>query len=427
METGAVVERIGRIDETRVAVGSGLAVVSDIQTGLCDIGSVRAHLDRAEAELVTALKPAVSFPESTIADTTRGSLGDATKTIDRANTLADTPNLADALGDAAITAGHVDALTRATKGLDDQQRNELIDIADALVDVAASATVDQFTRRLRNERKQLLAAEGVARLEQQQRDTSLRTWVDDEGMWNVRGRFDPISGIKLAAALDSAIESLFAESVPQHCPTDPMLKQSFLRAHAFARLIDGTGVSRRSGRPEFVVVIDADSIGQTGPTVDWSIPVEVPASVLADLLGTSHTDNDMSGIAELFGLDSTVEPIGIIVRNGIVLHAPGELDLGRRSRLANRAQRRALNALYSTCAIPGCGTHYATTKLHHIRWWRNGGFTDLNNLLPLCAHHHGKVHHEGWRLDLGPNRELTIRCPDGTIRTTGPPSRQAAA
>lgn len=107
METGAVVERIGRIDATRVAVGSGLAVVSDIQAGLCDIGSVRAHLDRAEAELVTALKPAVSFPESTIADTTRGSLGDATKTIDRANTLADTPNLADALGDAAHHHGKV--------------------------------------------------------------------------------------------------------------------------------------------------------------------------------------------------------------------------------------------------------------------------------------------------------------------------------
>ena len=96
------------------------------------------------------------------------------------------------------------------------------------------------------------------------------------------------------------------------------------------------------------------------------------------------------------------------------------------TRLASRAQRRALRALYPTCAIPGCAVHYDRCKVHHIIWWRNGGRTDLDNLLPVCAHHHTKIHDHDWNLTLGPNNQLTIRFPDGTIHNTGPPKRHAA-
>jgi hypothetical protein len=50
----------------------------------------------------------------------------------------------------------------------------------------------------------------------------------------------------------------------------------------------------------------------------------------------------------------------------------------------------------------------------------------LDNLLPVCAHHHSKIHDDGWVVELGANRELTVRFPDGTIRNTGPPTRRAA-
>ena len=115
-----------------------------------------------------------------------------------------------------------------------------------------------------------------------------------------------------------------------------------------------------------------------------------------------------------------------MVRNGVVLHAPGNLNLGRTTRLANRAQRRALRGLYATCAIPGCGVRYDHCKLHHVIWWRHGGRTDLDNLLPVCSRHHHKIHDSGWQVTLGPNRQLTIRYPDGTVQTTGPPTIRAA-
>ncbi len=62
----------------------------------------------------------------------------------------------------------------------------------------------------------------------------------------------------------------------------------------------------------------------------------------------------------------------------------------------------------------------------HIIWWRNGGRTNLTNLLPICTHHHTKIHDADWIVSLGPNRELTVRFPDGIIHNTGPPTRQAA-
>jgi len=155
-------------------------------------------------------------------------------------------------------------------------------------------------------------------------------------------------------------------------------------------------------------VIDADAPGHHGPVVEFSIPVEIPARVLATLAGTADIH-------------------AVVVRNGIVLYAPGELNLGRATRLASRAQRRALRGLYRDCAIPGCTVGYDRCKLHHIIWWINGGTTDLNNLLPVCSMHHTKIHHDSWIIELGPNRELTLRLPDGTIHTTGPPTRRTAA
>jgi HNH endonuclease len=76
--------------------------------------------------------------------------------------------------------------------------------------------------------------------------------------------------------------------------------------------------------------------------------------------------------------------------------------------------------------MPGCAVGYDHCKLHHIRWWRNGGNTDLDNLIPLCSRHHGNMHNDGWVIELGPNRQLTLTLPDGTIHNTGPPTRHTA-
>ncbi|NMD23977.1 MAG: HNH endonuclease, partial [Actinobacteria bacterium] len=371
------------------------------------------------------------------------------RVLERSGTLGATPALAGALNDGSVTPGHVDAVTKAAKGLEGQQRAELMRRADGLVGLAAAASVGDFRKRLEHEARSIQRDDGMAKFERQKAAVRLRRWTDADGMWCLQGRFDPLTGVKLNARLVAEIEALFAESVPAGCPTDPVAKQEFLAAWALARIIEDGGVAPRAGRPEFIVVIDTSddpgpaasgdpdgsgrSDGSTGsggsgrpgqgepdlvgsepggsgpggPTVDWGLPVEVPHRVLVELFGEADVHT-------------------VIVRHGVVLYAPGELNLGRTTRLANRAQRRALRALYRGCAVPGCEACFDRCKIHHVRWWRHGGRTDLDNLLPLCALHHSKVHSAGWVVMLGPDRQLTIRYPDGTVQATGPPRRRAA-
>ncbi len=167
--------------------------------------------------------------------------------MERAATLESTPAIAAALDRGAVTAGHVDAITRAGKTLDPSQREELLDRVDALVDVAEHASQAEFARRVRDEARRLQAADGMDTLERQRRATSLRTWVDVEGMWNLKARFDPLTGVKLDTRLRESLEALFATSTPDTCPTDPGAKQDHLRALALADS-DPDRWSRRQAR-----------------------------------------------------------------------------------------------------------------------------------------------------------------------------------
>ena len=104
-----MVERVGRIAEVRA---DPAASRSTITAGLVAMREIEAWCAAQHAGLVGQLRAVDSFPEKTIADTSKTSLGQASTTTERSTTLDATPRLADALENGAITAGHIDALTR---------------------------------------------------------------------------------------------------------------------------------------------------------------------------------------------------------------------------------------------------------------------------------------------------------------------------
>jgi Domain of unknown function (DUF222) len=315
------------------------------------------------------------------------------------------PAFAQALAQGTISPAHFDALAHTLRRLTTEQQEQLLADEARLVGAAAASTCTQFTRLLRREERRLGRSAGMSDLEHQQRSVRMRARTDrDTGMRVYTVWADPLSAASFEQRIDAAVEALFHDAPPPGCPIDPFERHEFLRAHALLRLSEGG--AGKSGRPEFIVVVDTTG-PEPAPQIDWGLPVEIPAQVLHSLWGQA----DISAV---------------IVRNGVVLHAPGELSLGRSTRLANRAQRRALRAMYPRCAIPGCDTHFQHCKIHHVQWWRHGGRTDLVNLLPLCHRHHRNVHLDGWVVELSPSRELTVRTPDGRTRTTGPPRRRAA-
>lgn len=67
------------------------------------------------------------------------------------------------------------------------------------------------------------------------------------------------------------------------------------------------------------------------------------------------------------------------------------IRLGRAVRTVSAAQERALLAKWhGQCGGPGC-VHTRFLEFHHIIAWRDGGETNLDNLIPLCAACHALV------------------------------------
>ena len=401
-------DQLVRLLDTARAVDSCTTDRATIVAAVAANSRLVAWCESQQLAAAQALEKLGAVAASVVAEASRSNLRDAERTVKRAHTAKAAPAFGDALASGAIAAGHLDQLGVSLGRLDAVQQAKLLADEARLLLIATNSTSDEFGRALRAEERRLATDDGMSRLQRQRAAVRLHTRTDiNSGMNTFTLTVDPVTGLMLHNKIAAATEALFHDAVPADCPTDPLEKQGFLRAHAMLNLIEGHGI--RLGRPEVVVVVDTTTPDPaTGaPTVDWGLPVEIPHQVLLDLFEGADVHT-------------------IVVRNGVVIYAPGEVELGRTTRLANRAQRRALRAMYATCAIPGCAARFDICKIHHVKWWRHGGRTDLNNLLPICVRHHNAVHQGRCELDLGSDRRLTITYPDHTTMTTGPPQRRAA-
>ena len=82
------------------------------------------------------------------------------------------------------------------------------------------------------------------------------------------------------------------------------------------------------------------------------------------------------------------------------------LDLGRTKRLFTAHQRRAAENRYGGCAFPGCEKPPGWIEGHHWRQpWAAGGTTNLDDLAPLCASDHRRIHRD----------DIPIRMRDGVL------------
>jgi len=129
-------------------------------------------------------------------------------------------------------------------------------------------------------------------------------------------------------------------------------------------------------------------------------------------------DLDMGhGLGRIDGVDQPVS-VGQLRRlagdAGIVPEVLGDqgevLDLGRTKRMFTRAQRLALVERDGGCAK--CHAPPEHCEAHHIRWWENGGATDLSNGVMLCTRCHHDVHRQGWGIRVQAGRVDFIPPPD---------------
>jgi hypothetical protein len=322
----------------------------------------------------------------------------------RSKALDDAPSFGDALASGSIGAEHVDALANATVSLPDEVKALVLDHEAALLADAARQTPEQFGRTCRDLAQLVAGDNGLSRNERQRGETYLSRRVNRRtGMTEGTFSFHPELAARIFEPVDREVAALIAEGERCGDPdcVDRTVNRNRLTAEALGRLIGHAHRAVRPGEADITVIVDADTL------IDGAYH---PGSVCETSSGSVLPPETVRRLC----CQGRIIPI-VVDQHG------NPFQMGRQIRTANRDQRRALRAIYRTCAFDGCDIDIDRCEMHHVTFWEHGGTTDLANLVPICAHHHHLVHEAGWTLHLAPDRTLTITRPHGTVWATTTP------
>ncbi|MEO1055304.1 MAG: HNH endonuclease [Actinomycetota bacterium] len=378
-----------------------------IAAAVSDVRRLKSRLDAAQIGLTRRAKELAETGQAEPAESLLGAAGgmdskDANTARAREELCNQAADVEDALADGEIATAYVDAIAAAANSLPESLRPEFLAHRARLLAAASVLSVDAFRKRCRQLARDIRAAHADDgeddELSRQRRQSKISQWVDKvTGMHHIHAELDPERAAKVTAAINRA-----ANTIRSTLPAKETRSWRELEVDGYVAAITGNNTSRTasgSGVAEIQVLIDYQTLVHglhehgIAETVDG---VHLPVSAIRRLC-----------------CDANIIPT--------VLDGEGRvLDVGRAKRTATTEQRQALAAMHATCAHPHCNMPFDACRIHHLNWWtRDLGPTDMDNLIPVCEHHHHHVHEGGWGLTMTPDRIATWTRPDGTTYWTG--------
>jgi len=285
---------------------------------------------------------------------------------------------------------------------------------ETLTDRVPSDRLHELERRLVDKAVHLaahdvrrLVATAVARAdlagheerERRQHAERYLAWKEDHaGMVTFTGRLDAVTAAPIRTVIEQIVTHDFRARRDQDPAEQDQRSVGQMRADALfevCRHALGCKDTDQSGVRTTIVVRINKSDLDTGRGLGRIDGVDQPVSVgqLRRLAG------DAGIIPEVLGGEGEV------------------LDLGRTKRMFTRVQRLALVERDGGCAK--CHAPPEHCEAHHIRWWENGGPTDLGNGVMLCTRCHHDIHRQGWEILVHDNHVDFI--PPPTIDPTRQP------
>jgi len=350
------------------------------------MGRARASLAAAEAEVIAEVsrREGDAAAEETLRRTQKRSRAGARKAVKTAAQLEWAPRVAGKLADGAITPEAASLILDAA-GETPVDHGVLLDAAEEEPDDLFRKTLKEHVNERTNQE------ELEARRAAQRRRRRATISEQDDGMFHLFAQFDPLTGNQVRAALLAKSDKLFRSEDSKDRPTYPQRL-----ADALADLI-----CHSEGAPagvEMIVLADYDQVHDT-------------------ISNARLTDETRLTEAETLALacDAKILP-------GIFNKHTGDAVLGRSQRKIPKWLRKQLIARDGGCI--GCGAHHRICQVHHIRHWKHGGETTLENTCLLCWRcHQVRVHRHGEEVTRHPDGRLTLTPPanSGAEPSSRPP------
>ena len=235
-------------------------------------------------------------------------------------------------------------------------------------------------------------------------ETYLVLEEDVDGWWEGRFRIPPLAGQSLRAHLEHRTSPRRAA----RRQTDPDSAGPGVQVDVVPDL--PTNYLNRLGLAlcEILEHLPSDAAGATPGRVGvngFAVVVHVDEPALRTGIGTALLDTGAeisAGEARRLACNAGILPL---VLSGDSI----PLDLGREKRLFTRHQAIALSARHDSCAAEGCDRPFAWCELHHLCPWSEHGPTDLDNAVPLCGHHHRRIHDPLYLWHVNPDRSVTFQ------------------
>ena len=363
------------------------------------LGRFRTRLSSHMCDLArqaTAADPGADTA-GVLKDKSRMSGRDAKRMAKVAERLPDLPKVAEAMAEGGITVDHAKAIADAA----DKVGSKVVESDPGLLEEATRTPPDKFARRARDWSNQKLIDAGVDILERQRRAREGKLWVDKQsGMGMVLAKLPAAHFARIQQAADARYLELWRRDAadgedpdrvrtPAQRMADVLVELLAGLDAATGEILGGGGSGPRSST-QLVVVAEQSVVDGTDPRGRCEIIGVGP--VPREVLRTLSADTELA--AMIYG------------------GAGRPLWLGRNQRLGNAPQRLAVAVRDGGCFQ--CGAPMHRCELHHIQeWHRDGGPTDIDNLVAVCRRHHRELETRNLVVQRDPNGRYQAVARDG--------------
>ncbi|WP_127782811.1 HNH endonuclease signature motif containing protein [Rhodococcus sp. X156] len=318
-----------------------------------------------------------------LTDVSRVSPGAASRMVRLGLALDRLPDVAAALDSGAITVDHAEVIVRVLQQLPDDLPGDGVDACRTyLLDAARLEDPQALGRRGRELLARICPDDAELTEEQAVARRDLRISDCGDGLHKVTGWLDT-EAAELARSVLSPLAKPRSEENGEKDPRSPARRLGDALVDLLGRAADHACVPGEGyARPHLTLHVRADALAAGhGPAAELTFLG--PLSIAA---------------ARRLACDAEITPM-TLDEHGV------PLDVGRTTYTVSGSLRRALIARDRGCAFPGCGRPPGWCHAHHIIHWADNGDTALSNLVLLCGHHHRVVHHQGWSVAIGKDRQ----------------------